>query len=166
MKLKYRPIPSQSILHSLLEYNPITGGFARKITSGRNDRWKAGTTAGSLSKDGYINISIGGVIFRAHRLAWVYMTGEQPTEHLDHKNHNTADNSWANLRQATPTQSSENRRVQKNNKLGAKGVHALKNGRYRVRVNRVHIGCYPSAEIAKAAYDAAAKVMHKGFFCP
>lgn len=60
---------------------------------------------------------------KEYRLAWLYMTGEWPEHQVDHVNMNPQDNSWKNLRAATPSQNRGNRRVQSNSWTGVKGVH-------------------------------------------
>jgi hypothetical protein len=50
------------------------------------------------------------------------MTGDWPSEQVDHVNHNTADNRWANLRPATRSENNINRKyiepATKNNMIG------------------------------------------------
>ena len=58
----------------------------------------------------------------SHRLAWFYMTGEWPKNHIDHVNGLEGDNRWCNLREATNSENMLNRKMNKNNKTGVKGV--------------------------------------------
>jgi len=74
---------TQERLKELLTYNPDTGVFTRKKVS-RGGRWKVGTLDGT----GYIHTRVDYKIYLAHRLAWLYMYGEFPTETIDHINHN------------------------------------------------------------------------------
>lgn len=159
-----RPIPDQSVLQSIFHYNPDTGEFTRIVD---RRKWKAGQSMGTPSVDGYLNISVNYVIYRAQRLAWTYMTGEQPPAYLDHINGDRSDNRWANLREATQSQNLANMAVSRG-KTGLKGVIRLPNGRFRARFkfNKrvIEVGCYATAEEAKAAYDATAKVFHGEYF--
>jgi len=50
------------------------------------------------------------------------MTGEFPAIHIDHIDGVTSNNKWSNLRQATPSQNAQNRRLYKNNTSGHKGI--------------------------------------------
>lgn len=122
-------------------------------------RSPAGSVAGCIGAGGYRNISIGNKKFRAHLLAWLYMTGEWPTRYVDHKNRITDDNRWTNLRAATRKQNNENRGLFKNNTSGATGVvWDRKANKWRAVVNhnkrRHYFGWH--AEVAEAAAAAAA----------
>jgi hypothetical protein len=99
------------------------------------------------------------------------VTGEWPSKQIDHKNLKRADDSFLNLREATQTQNSGNQRVQKNNRLGIKGVGAYQNKyrapryRARIRVNGrlVHLGYFSTPAEANVAYAVAAQ-KHFGEF--
>lgn len=162
-----RPLPTQDRLKEVFTYDPETGIFTRRITQGRCGRWKAGTVCGTAA-GGYVSINVDYIIYRAHRLAWRYMTGDSP-DGIDHINGDGMDNRFCNLRPANQTQNAGNKRIQKNNKSGYKGVFLHKQtGKYRARLQRYgklyELGIYNTAEEAKAAYDAAAKIIHGEFF--
>ena len=164
---KDRKLPSVDRLREAMLYDPQTGSIVRGSDSKRG-RWKAGSPMGTLSK-GYLYINLDRVIYGAHRMIWKYMTGEDPSGDIDHINGNPSDNRWCNLRVATRGQNTLNRTALKNNKLGAKGVHQIKtSGRFRARVGigykSIDLGVFGTLEEAKAAYDAAAKVLHGDFF--
>jgi hypothetical protein len=86
---------------------PETGQFLR--TTARRGR-PAGTQLGSLDAEGYRTIAIDGVLYKAHRLAVLYMTGGMPPSHLpvDHANRMRDDNRWSNLRVVTATENIAN----------------------------------------------------------
>jgi len=85
------------LLRKSLHYDPATGVFTRQVDrGGRGGR--AGAIAGTPDGLGRINISIHSVLYKAHRLAWLYMTGEWPLHPVAHLNHDLSDNRWENLR--------------------------------------------------------------------
>ncbi len=80
----------------------------------------------------------------------------------------TLDNRRANLRKATRAQQCWNRRLSASNTSGYKGVHQIKGKmlwRARISVHGVRkvIGDFHSAELAGAAYRAAAIELHGEF---
>lgn len=81
-------------IRDVLDYNPETGEFVRKVHRGR---YYAGQKAGCIDKKGYVVIRYNGRGYFAHRLAYFFVHGEQPYI-IDHINHQTADNRIANLR--------------------------------------------------------------------
>ena len=94
------------ILKENLFYDPFTGIFTRRISN--CNKVKIGDTAGSMDGNGYILININGKSYRAHRLAWLYMTEKMPEELIDHKNGVRHDNRFCNLREATHNQNLQN----------------------------------------------------------
>ena len=71
---------------------------------------------------GYQHISIDGNEYRAHHLAFLYMTGRWPKTEVDHINHNPLDNRWSNLREAARPENCWNQRIRSDNTSGFKGV--------------------------------------------
>lgn len=147
-------------LRATLRYEPDTGLFYWL----RGGRWNrlAGKIAGTIRVDGYVRINIGGQGYWAHRLAWLYMTGEWPKDQIDHKNCNPNDNRWSNLRAATGRQNRGNKGVQSNSLTGVKGVHYYKSRDQWVayvgtRGALKRLGYFNTLEEAKAARSKAAK---------
>jgi hypothetical protein len=142
-------------LKQLLHYNPETGVF----------RWISGKRFGQVAggpMNGYVRICMGKYGEQlAHRLAWLYMTGEWPTKHVDHADCDRANNKWSNLRLAGPDQNAANSRRSKNNISGAKGVIPYRGGfRATIQIRGIqhYLGDYNTIEEAAAAYAGAAKV--------
>lgn len=167
MRKKYRELPTQQRLQELFHYNPETGIFTRRIDRGK---WKAGEIVGTLTKGyygGYISINVDYLIYRAHRLAWVYMTGALPANGIDHINGERADNRWCNLREATQSQNLANKHCKKTSYTKTKGVYRAKS-KYAAKTRKgklsIHLGTFDTIAEAKAAYDAAAKILHGEFF--
>jgi hypothetical protein len=169
-----RAVITAAQARAILDYNPETGGFRWKARTpemfppgGRsadwqcrnwNSRW-AGQPAGTLHPGGHVIIRVFGKNYKAHRLAWLLMTGEWPKEEIDHKNLAGSDNRWANLREATHHQNMANKHAQRNNTSGFKGVVRHKDKwRAKLCVNgrHIHVGIFDTGEEAAEAYFAAA----------
>ena len=83
----------------------------------------------------------------------------------DHANRNSLDNRRNNLRKASRSQQNCNRKMQKNNTSGYKGV-SFAEGYWRAQIwqgQRIHLGYYKTKEEAARAYDEAAKKLHGEF---
>jgi hypothetical protein len=136
-------------LRSVLRYEPETGQFYWLI--GNHGR-KIGKIAGHLSKR-YTDIRVNGKTHHAHRLAFLYMTGEWPSE-VDHRNRDGHDNRWPNLRVTTASQNQFNRQFRQRDL--PRGVEFdAENQRYRGRlsVNRARHGT-PWFKTASEAHEA------------
>jgi len=136
-----------------LWYQPATGVFRWRYGS-HNRKVKPWDIAGRFDDKGYVNITLRGKTYKAHRLAWLYMTGHFPSSLLDHKNRNKSDNRFENLRQANKTQNNWNTSIRSDNKSGIKGVHFCKTWQRwiaSVRVNGVrhHVGRFATIEEAQ-----------------
>lgn len=153
-------------LKSQFHYDPDTGEFTRTVNSGGR---LSGTKAGNLSDGGYIRISVFNKSYRAHRLAWLYMTGEMPSMHIDHINGVRHDNRFSNLRVASNAQNMHNIGKYENNTSGYKGVSwhkAAQKWCAQIKVNgkRIYLGIYESAELAHKAYQDFALKVHGEFY--
>jgi len=113
-------ILTQKTLKSLLSYNPCNGLFTWEISPTKNI--KIGRIAGCSDHEGYILIRVNNILYKAHRLAWLYMYGVFPKNKIDHIDGDTGNNIISNLRDVSDSQNSKNRRIQINNKTGLHGV--------------------------------------------
>lgn len=152
-------------LRELLSYEPEAGKFIWKVSRGGIT---PGTVAGAADQRGYMLIRVDGVLYRACRLAWFYMTGEWPKEQIDHKNLNQGDDSWDNLRLASNGQNGMNKRVRRDCFSGLKGAHYFKRdgtwySSISVNGKRHNLGTFPDAISAHNAYAAAAQKFHGKF---
>ena len=146
-------------LRTHLNYDPETGVLTWRTR--RGGAASTGRTAGSVDRlIGYNRIGLGGERYLAHRLAWLYMTGEWPSAQIDHINGDGLDNRWSNLRAATQQQNSFNRPVFSNSNCGLKGVRLVEGKRWvaRIRLNgkQTYLGSFPTKEEAALAYTRAA----------
>lgn len=156
---------SQEELKRLIRYDPETGIFTWAVDKGRV---KVGTVAGCVSKEsGYAMVRANNVLYRAHRLVWLYVHGVYPPAQLDHINMNRSDNSIANLREAINTENGRNRGKNANNTSGRKGVYAHGH-RWRavctVQGKYCHLGLFATAEEASVVYEAFAKGHFGSFY--
>jgi len=152
---------TQERLKELLEYSPDTGLFFWLQDRGGKH---VGDLAG-CKKRTYIAISVDDRIYRAHHLAWFYMTGEWPSPFVDHRDLNKHNNVWSNLRLATKSQNQANIGLTKSNASGLKGVSRYRAGEsygkpwqagIRVDGKGIHLGHFATKEDAHAAYCIAA----------
>lgn len=142
----------------LLDYDPNTGQFRRRITRKRN---KIGSIAGSPDAYGYRQVYVAGKMYKAHRLAWLYTHGVWPAGEIDHINRVRDDNRICNLRLATPAQNRQNTGSFCNNTSGVKGVvwhKRLKKWQAQIKIRRqnVYLGmfdCYVRAVRARRAAE-------------
>lgn len=63
-----------------------------------------------------------GTTYKAHNLAWLWMTGDWPQKQIDHIDRNNYNNAWSNLRDVAVSQNHYNKGPQKNNISGTPGV--------------------------------------------
>lgn len=110
-----------NLLREFLQYNPKTGIFNWRKTP--VNQVNAGDEAGWLEAKGYRRICVDGGRYLAHRLAWLYMTGEWPNDQIDHINMLKDDNRWSNLRSANNSQNQGNTFKRNHNTSGHKGVY-------------------------------------------
>lgn len=138
-----------------LSYNTETGTWTR-IASKRTDR--IGRLAGKMDSKGYLQIRINGRLYLAHRLAFLWMTGDWPPNHTDHINGRRLDNRWSNLRPATRRLNTANTPRRSDNLSGYKGVRFHQGSRkWQARVNQISLGIFDTPEEAYAAYCTAAR---------
>lgn len=162
------PQLTQARLRAALEYNPRTGVFTWRAT---NRRRKAGEVAGTIGPKGYVLIGLGGDVWQAHRLAWLWVHGAMPVE-MDHLNGFRSDNRIVNLRPATRQLNMQNRRFASvTNRSGLLGVSwGARQGKWYARITTAgktrHLGYFGTPGEAYAAYVAAKHKLHAGCSLP
>jgi hypothetical protein len=87
------------------------------------------------------------------------MTGSWPSGSIDHENGDPSDDRWKNLREATPTQQSQNRSARSDSTTGVRGVSRHRR-KFAVRIGGKHIGLYGTLDEAKIASDAASRALY------
>jgi hypothetical protein len=148
-------------LRHLVNYDPETGQFT---WNAKRRRCTPGAKAGCRMKNGYDIIRLDDNLYLAHRLAWLYMTGEWPAHQIDHVNGDRADNRFCNLREATNQENAHNRhKLRKNNRSGFAGVRR-ENKRWlaeiKVNYKPIRLGLFDTLEEAHEAYKEARKKYH------
>lgn len=153
-------------LKSILSYSEQTGQFTWLESRGTVS---CGTIAGAVHTDkgrSYRIIKIDKRGYKAHILAWFYMNGVWPSRRLDHKDNDSLNNRVSNLRFASHSQNMANRKLNKNNSCGFKGV-IQKNGRFFAYINkdgqRQWLGGHDTPEAASAARASKAQEIHGEF---
>lgn len=163
------PPLTQARLKELLHYDPETGHFTWRVT--RGSKAPAGTVAGSPSR-GYTLICVDQKLYKAHRLAFLYMLGSIPDLDIDHVNRDRSDNRWVNLRPATSSENKFNAGPHRDCKSGHRGVHWFKPhqkwcARGMLRGKAHHIGYFEELADAVTASEAWRKEHHGEFYsCP
>jgi len=139
---------TQNQLKDILHYDPVTGLF---------ERYGNYSKCGSKSYQGYILIGIGRKSYYAHRLAWLYMTGNWPSNEIDHINRIRDDNRWENLRKADRSLQNRNRN---DRKWTLPNISAQANG-WTVRIGRkLYVGRFKCLGKALRARARAIKELN------
>jgi len=140
-------------------YDPITGlCINRKTGKARQGKSYVG-----------LNKKIDGVVYmmQAHRFAYLVMTGSIP-EMVDHRDLETTNNKWLNLREATNGQNQANTRRSRSNTSGVKGVSFHKrDGKYQARIKvdgkLKHLGYHNTLAQAEQVVIAARTELHGNY---
>ncbi len=149
---------TQNRLKELLSYNPETGVF---VWTKPRRGVVVGAECGRLSVFGYRELCVDKKLMRAHRLAFLYMTGKLPDCDVDHINRVRNDNRWANLRLCNAAQNAANVDLKPSNTSGTKGVSwDGSRGKWlaQIRINgkKKNLGRFALVEDATDCYKKAA----------
>ena len=168
-----KPLPTQALLRAVLDYDADTGIFRWKRNPAKPERWNsrwAGAEAGALKPSGYVIVTIDYELYRAHRLAWVYVNGDvlAPEDEIDHVDGVRSHNWIGNLRPATKTQNMANSAGWKERPAQGlpKGVFMCRS-KFQASIFRngkkMHLGTFDTAEEAHAAYLSMAAAVDGEF---
>lgn len=153
--MKMKPLPSLEVLQQAYSYDANSGDF-----------WRGRIRVVQSDSKGYRYLKVQGRHLSAHRVAWKMFYGVDPYGDIDHINGIRSDNRISNLRIATPQQNCANRPAHKNNRLGVKGVR-FEGMNYSARImykgRAVHIGMFPTPELARRAYESKARELFGEF---
>lgn len=156
-----------ALVRELFDYDPETGWLIRKVRKGMG---MVGTRAGSIRAQGYRCLSIGNRNYVEHRIIWLHVYGEWPSQEIDHIDGDKQNNRISNLRDVSPTINQQNRRrAQIGSKSGLMGVKRVRSNddrywvaRIRARGKRIDLGQFKSPEAAYARYVEAKRQLHEG----
>jgi hypothetical protein len=153
---------TQARLKELLDYNQETGVFTWLVRTSR--RINVGDISGCPDANGYLLIGIDRHLYKAHRLAFLWVEGVWPQSHVDHRNGIPQDNRFCNLRKATNSENMQNERhARKNNKCGLLGVSPNNQGflaQIVIPGKTLYLGTFKTPELAHAAYLKAKHEHH------
>ena len=148
--------PNSTRLRELLNYDPNTGVFTRRVGV---RGFAAGSIVGSLNNNGYIYAKVDGHRCYVHRLAWCYLYSDSPTTEIDHINNIPTDNRIANLRLSDRSENNINKhKPRTDNKSGYRGVVKHKDkwrADFRQHGKQQYLGLFDTPEAAYAAYLSA-----------
>lgn len=127
-----KALPSKAILNEILEYIPATGKLYWKFrprsmfSSDRaantwNTRYANQEAFTAISKQGYRVGAINDSLFRAHRVIFCMVTGED-IKQIDHKDGKRQNNKFVNLRNIEGVVNQKNMKRAINNVSGTTGV--------------------------------------------
>ncbi len=157
-----------SRLKEALHYDPLTGHFT--WLERPNRRIRIGSLAGAIhSKTGVVTIQVDGKEYKAHRLAWLYMTESYWPNLIDHKNLKRGDNRWDNLREANKSLNAANCPARSGTASGYKGVtRGKKEGEWRAMIKkkgrkRIYLGVFTDPAKAHEAYMNKARELFGEF---
>jgi hypothetical protein len=135
----YQEAASAEQVRRALDYDKTTGLLRWRTRDGVPKEWNtrhAGKVAGSrqlMNGRWYIQVRLDGVLYQAHRVIWLHVTGVWPLLEIDHEDGDGTHNWWTNLRESTRVENSFNRTAQKNSRSGIKGISRHGN-RWRARI--------------------------------
>jgi hypothetical protein len=132
-------------MKSRFDYDPETGVVTR-LSNGKNN-W-------AVSK-GYFQVSIDGVMWYVHRLAWLLYYGEIPKGNIDHINGDRKDNRIKNLRIASIRDNASNAKRHRSGSLVGASFNKSK-GRWQSQITVtgriIHLGHFDTEIEAHRAY--------------
>lgn len=154
-------------VRELFRFDSEIGVFTRRVTVANA---LAGSECHCIRKDGYEQISIDGVRYLSHRLAWFVTHGTWPVNGIDHMNGVRTDNRPANLREADHSENGQNQRRPKAH-VGRTsrflGVCRAKTSSARPWLSQIKaegknrfLGHYATEEEASEVYLAAKALLH------
>ena len=156
---------TEELLKEWLLYNPLSGEFLW-VKTNANGSTRRGRQAGYTDTDGYVYIKLFGIKYRAHILAWLYMTGSFPQGVIDHNDQVKSNNVFSNLQDVTQAENSRNIANQNTSNTGHQGIwFNRRTGRYHASITKggkkVWQRIYDDCAVALA--ERKSMLIHLGF---
>lgn len=166
MQAKRIPVSAADVVR-LIHYDAKTGVVTNRVD--RSSSAKAGKAAGTVVADGRTFLTIRGHRTFLHRWIWLYCYGYLPQVEIDHIDGDHTNHRISNLRLCIGDGVNLHNLhgPHRNNKVGLLGVSQKKNRNcFRAAIrppggDPIHIGSYPTAELAAQAYLNAKRRLHK-----
>lgn len=157
---------TQEMVREMFDYR-LDGKLIRRHSMMGNGNYAGavvGTTPKGTRSSRYSTTKIHGQHWCLHKLIYFYHHGVVPKQ-LDHINRDSADNRIENLRVATASQNSCNRRLFSNSKSGCKGVtwnKRIKKWQSYVSLKSKikHLGYFDDLELADLVSTEARELYH------
>ena len=154
---------TQELIKELFDYRD--GELYWKVRN--SSRTQIGDKAGTLHHTGYLQTRINGKIYKNHRMIFLYHHGYL-SEFIDHIDGCRSNNRIENLREASLSQNQHNKKINKNNTSGVKGVCWNKQAKkWLVRLDvdgkQKYFGYYHDIEVAKFIAETMRHKYHKEF---
>jgi len=162
------PIIAFHRVNELVDYDPLTGIFKRKIRTAQ--RHKVGDRADFLVNGGglkgYHRVALDSQRYLAHRVAWLITYGDWPCGEIDHIDGDRTNNRIVNLRDVVGRVNVQNIRLpRKFGSSGYLGVHAHQ-GRWVAKIQKdrksIYIGIFDDPKTAHLAYLERKRLIHEG----
>lgn len=112
-----------------------------------SSRARKNEPAGCLIGSGYVLLRINKVLYKAHRLVWLYHNGYFPENQIDHIDRERANNRIENLREVSQICNSRNMKTRGSNTSGIKGLYWEESTQKwivqaKVKYKHIHLGCF------------------------
>lgn len=130
----------------------------------RGNRGIVGKRAGTARANGYRSVVVLGKSLEEHRVVFALHRGHWPSGDVDHINGDPSDNRIENLREATRSQNSANRRP---SKAKRRGIY-LVDWRYRAQIQHqrraMYLGTYETEAEAASVLNAKGRELFGEFW--
>jgi hypothetical protein len=158
---------TQKEVKELINYNPDSGEITIIKRTGTRSR-KIGEFAGVKvyrATSSYLQITLLKQTFYAHRLVWLYMTGEYPKV-IDHIDGDGLNNKWNNLRNGDVADNNRNVLKIQHNKIEQLPIGVFRHRKkftaaIKYNYKKIYLGVFNTIDDAVIAYKNAKDIYHK-----